>query len=373
MISRTIETIISQNINTQKVSLLLGARRVGKTALLQSIKNKKGNACFWLNGEDEDVHKLLENRSVANYKRILQGFNLLIIDEAQFIPDIGRKAKLMIDEIQPLHIILTGPSAFHIQQTGEPLTGRTITYHLYPIAQMELQMLDPLQTKQHLEERLIFGSYTEVITMTTLQQKQQYLTELMNTYLLKDILTFENIKNSQKLKDLMKLLAYQIGSEVSTEELGRQLGISKNTVDRYLDLLTKVFVIYKRGGYSKNLRKEIVKSQRWYFFDNGIRNALINNFSLLPARQDVGQLWENYILAERIKKNSYNQNEVNSYFWRTYDQQEIDLVEEKDSLLNAYEMKWKNQHVKKPVAFSKAYTDAGFEVIHQDNYLEWIT
>jgi predicted AAA+ superfamily ATPase len=205
-----------------------------------------------------------------------------------------------------------------------------------------------------------------------LEDKQRYLTELMNTYLLKDILVFENIKNPQKLKDLLKLLAFQVGSEVSHEELGRQLGMSKNTVERYLDLLTKVFVIYKRSGFSKNLRKEIVKSQRWYFFDNGIRNAIINNFSLAALRQDVGQLWENYILAERIKKNNYTQSEVNSYFWRTYDQQEIDLIEEKDGKISAWEMKWKKQVVKVPAAFASSYKDAPFNVIHQENYLDWI-
>lgn len=374
MISRLLYTSIEQQLQKQKVSLLLGARRVGKTLLLQSIYQKYQTTTLWLNGEDEDVHRLLEDRSIANYKRLLQPYTLLIIDEAQFIPDMGRKAKLMIDEIKPLHIILTGSSAFHIQQMGEPLVGRTLSYTLYPIAQMELQAQENLlQTKQYVEERLIYGSYPEVMTLTTLQEKKAYLLELVNTYLFKDILMFENIRNPQKLKDLLMLLAFQIGKEVSVEELGRQLSISKNTVERYLDLLSKVFVIYKRGGFSRNLRKEIVKSSRWYFFDTGICNAVLNNFSAFALRQDTGALWENYVLSERIKRNDYINYEVNSYFWRTYDQQEIDLIELKDEYLSGFEMKWKAQPVKKPAAFARAYPQASFEVIHQNNYLDWIT
>jgi len=373
MFERAIYKTVFDNLDKQKVSILLGARRVGKTQLLEAIKKTVNEKCLWLNGEDETVANILAERNIANYKRLLQGYNLLVIDEAQYIKDIGRKVKLMIDEISPLHIIITGSSAFDLQQASEPLVGRTITYEMYPMAQMEIAKTENLlQTKQHLDERLIYGSYPEVLLLKTLSEKQQYLTELINTYLLKDILAFENIKSPQKIKDLLVLIAYQIGNEVSVEELGKNLGISKNTVDRYLDLLTKVFVIYKRSGYSKNLRKEIVKSNRWYFFDNGVRNALINNFNLLAARQDIGMLWENYICAERIKRNAYSFNTVNSYFWRTYDQQEIDLVEEKNDSIGAYEFKWKEEKVKIPAAFAKAYPEAPFETIHQKNYLGFI-
>jgi len=372
-IDRILFHIIEKNLAKQKVSMLLGARRVGKTNLLQTIKNKYGNKSLWLNGEDEAVADILKERSIANYKRLLQGNTLLIIDEAQYIDDIGRKIKLMIDEIKPLHIIITGSSAFDLQQAGEPLVGRTITYHMYPVAQMELQKQENiLQTKQQLEERLVYGSYPEVITLETLKEKQEYLTELINTYLLKDILAFENIRNPQKIKDLLVLLAYQIGNEVSLEELGRNLSISKNTVERYLDLLSKVFVIYKRTGYSKNLRKEIAKSHRWYFFDNGIRNGLINNFNFLATRQDVGMLWENYAISERMKRNSYKGENANSFFWRTYDQQEIDLVEERNTTLAAFECKWKEQKVKPPAAFVKAYPGSSFNVLHKGNYLDFI-
>ena len=373
MIERVLLMQLENEFDKQKVSLLLGARRVGKTSILQSIYQKMNTKCLWLNGEDADAQLLLAERSIANYKRLLEGYTLLIIDEAQFVPDMGRKAKLMIDEIHPLHIILTGSSAFDIAEMGEPLVGRTITHYLYPVSQGELmQQENALQTKQNLEDRLLYGSYPEVVTTISSQEKKRYLTDLVNTYLLKDILVFENIKNPQKLKDLLQLLAYQVGNEVSLEELGKQLGLSKNTVERYLDLLSKVFVIYKRSGYSKNLRKEIVKSHRWYFFDNGIRNAIINNYSPIVTRQDIGQLWENYVLSERMKHNEYSNNNVNSFFWRTYDQQEIDVIEEKNGSINAFEIKWKQDKIKTPVAFKKAYPDADFALINQNNYLNWV-
>lgn len=373
MIDRILYKTVKANLSKQKVSLLLGARRVGKTELLRKLKEELGDKCLWLNGEDENVAALLENRSTANYKRILGGYQLLIIDEAQYIPAIHQKVKLMIDEIKPLHIIITGSSAFDLQQGSEPLVGRSISYQLFPIAQMELSTTESLlETKQNLEERLIYGSYPEVVTINSLPEKRQYLSELVNTFLLKDILAFEDIRNPQKIKDLLVLISYQIGNEVSSDELGKQLGMSKNTVDRYLDLLTKVFVICKRTGFSRNLRKEVVKSSRWYFYDNGIRNALINNFNLLAVRQDVGMLWENYMCSERIKFNTYSSKPVNSHFWRTYDQQEIDLIEEADAQLAAFEMKWKQGKARLPVAFGKAYPNANFEIITNDNYLEFI-
>jgi uncharacterized protein len=231
-----------------------------------------------LNGEDADVEKLLAIRTISNYKKLLQGYDLLMIDEAQYISDIGRKLKLMIDEIKPFHIIITGSSALDISKSGEHLVGRTFTYNIHPLAQMELtQQENLLETKQHLEERLIYGSYPELIFWETNEEKTRYLQELVNTYLLKDILAFENIRNPQKIKDLLILIAMQIGSKLSLDELGKNLGMSKNTVERYLDLLSKVFVIYQRKGFSKNLRKEITKSNLWYFYDNGIRNFLSGN------------------------------------------------------------------------------------------------
>lgn len=374
MIFRILTDDIIKSINQQKITVLLGARRVGKTSLLSTIKSNFQGKVMWLNGEDMQVAALLEERSVAHYKRMLNGCRLLIIDEAQYIKDIGRKVKLMIDEIQPLHIIITGSSAFDLVRESEPLVGRTITYQLYPISQGELSANENMfETKAHLDDRLIYGSYPEVLQLKTQDEKERYLCELVNTYLLKDILAFEDVRSPQKLKDLLVLLAYQIGRNVSLDELARALSISKNTVERYLDLLSKVFIIYSLRGYSKNLRKEISKSNRWYFYDNGIRNALINNFSLLAVREDTGMLWENYIIAERMKHNAYQLRYVNYYFWRTYDQQEIDLIEERNNKIEAFEMKWKKKNSRVPLAFSKAYPDASFTEINQDNYLNFVS
>jgi predicted AAA+ superfamily ATPase len=373
MFQRVLLETLEGNLNRQKVTLLLGARRVGKTELLQSLYERHKPHALWLNGEDHNTTTLLEQRTVAHYKKLLEGYRLLIIDEAQFIPEIALMAKLMIDHIKPLHIILTGSSAFDIANFGNPLVGRTLSYHLYPLAQMEwIQKENLLETRQNLEDRLIYGSYPEISQFNGNKEKAAYLRELINTYLLKDILVFEQIKSSQKLRDLLVLIAHQIGSEVSHQELGIQLGMSKNTVERYLDLLSKVFVIYSRNGYSKNLRKEVVKGKKWYFVDNGIRNALLHDFRPLAVRNDVGPLWEQYVLAERLKYHAYQQLDVESYFWRTYDQQEIDLIESENTKLSAFECKWKQSSSRVPAAFAKAYPEATFQVIHQNNYLEWI-
>ncbi len=373
MYNRSLQKVIEKNLSKQKVSLVLGARRVGKTEILQTIYEARKETTLWLNGEDRDTEVLLERRSEANYRKLLKGYKLLIVDEAQYIKDISRKVKLMIDTIKPLHVILTGSSAFDLVQMGEPLVGRSISYHLYPLAQMEWKQNENLlQTKQNLEDRLIYGSYPELSSMNNDDDKAIYLKELVNTYLLKDILIFEHLKSSQKLRDLLKLIAYQVGSEVSLDELGKQLGLSKNTVSRYLDLLSKAFVIYSRSGYNNNLRKEIVKSKKWYFVDNGVRNAIINDFRPVALRSDIGILWEQYILGERIKLNEYKQFIVESYFWRTYDGQEIDLIELKNKKLSAFECKWKDTKIKVPTAFSKSYPKALFQTINQENYLDWI-
>lgn len=373
-ISRYLKSTILNKIGKNKVILLFGTRRVGKTWLIEQITAEANIAYLFLNGEDQDIQSLLATRTAANYKRILGNSKLLVIDEAQVIPEIGKILKLLIDSFKDLTIIASGSSAFDLSnQTGEPLTGRSITYYLYPVAQLELAKNENgLQTVQNLEERLIFGSYPEIFQLETLAEKAQYLTELVKSYLLKDILIYENIQNSNKLFDLLKLIALQIGSEVSIDELSRSLGISKNTVDRYLDLLSKVFIIYKVGGYSNNLRKEVTKSSKWYFYDNGIRNAIINDFRLLSLRNDQGILWENYGFSERIKKTNYEQQGAQYYFWRTYDQQEIDLIETKNGELVAVDFKWGNQKKKIPGFFAKNYPNASFSIINKENYLDFI-
>ncbi len=372
-IGRIQESHIVNNITKQKVTILLGARRVGKTSLLKKIFSNYNDQKLWLNGEDNDVKKILENRTIANYKNLLGNTALLIIDEAQHIAEIGKVVKLMIDELVPLHIIITGSSAFDIAQSGYPLVGRSITNYLYPIAQAELNTHENiLQTQQQLENKIIYGSYPEIFSLSTNEAKQLYLSELINTYLLKDILEFDNIRNAATIKKLLELIAFQIGHEVSETELARSLGISKNTVAKYLDLLEKVFVIYPLSGYSNNLRKEVSKTKKWFFYDTGVRNAIIKNYAPLATRQNVGQLWENYLLTERKKINEYHNSNTQSFFWRTYDRQEIDLIETQNNKLQAFEIKWNSSKAKIPIAFTTAYPDAGFTIINKDNFLDWI-
>ncbi|TDG37407.1 ATP-binding protein [Pedobacter changchengzhani] len=374
-IPRYLSSVIKSKIGKNKVILLFGTRRAGKTWFIENILRETTIEHLFLNGEDQDVQALLASRTAANYKRILGEAKLLVIDEAQVIPEIGKILKLLIDSFKDLTIIASGSSAFDLSnQTGEPLTGRSLTYYLYPIAQLELTTIENgLQTAQNLEERLIFGSYPELFQLNTIAEKTTYLTELVKSYLLKDILMYENIQNSTKLFDLLKLIALQVGSEVSIDELSRNLGLSKNTVDRYLDLLSKVFIIYKVGGYSNNLRKEITKSSKWYFYDNGIRNAIINDFRLLALRNDHGILWENYCFSERIKKTSYQEENTRNYFWRTYDQQEIDFIEVKDEQINAVDFKLANQKKKIPGFFAKNYPNANFTIVNKENYLDFIS
>jgi len=365
---------MEKRVGQNKVLLLFGTRRVGKTHLVKSIENKTNFPFLHLNAEDADTARILENRSIANYKRLLGNNRLLVIDEAQVIPEIGKILKLMIDEFEDLTIIATGSSAFDLSnQTGEPLTGRSYTYYLYPIAQAELASQEnALLTIQNLDERLVFGSYPELFSISSLEEKATYLKDLIYSYLLKDILMFENIQNSAKIFDLLKLIAYQTGSEVSIEELGRQLGISKNTVERYLDLLSKVQILFKLSGYSSNLRKEITTSSKWYFFDNGIRNAIINDFRLPALRQDMGLLWESYCIYERMKVNHYANTGAEYYFWRTYDQQEIDLIEKKGDQINAFEFKYGTKKSKIPAFFSKNYQQATYTQIDRENYLDFV-
>lgn len=375
-IRRSLEKEIEKRVGSNKVILLFGSRRVGKTKLLLSIAATQKQTPLILNGEDLDVQQLLAKRTSANYQRLIGKHSLIMIDEAQNVPDIGKHLKFMIDTFPKVTIIATGSSSFDLMnKSGEPLTGRNYQYILYPISQDELMMsYGALGTKQQFDDRLIFGSYPEVITMTDIEERELYLKSLVQNYLLKDIFIYENIQNSSKIFDLLKLLAFQVGSEVSLEELGRNLGMSKNTVERYLDLLSKVFIIYKVGGYSSNLRKEVVKSQKWYFTDNGIRNAIISDFRPLQSRNDIGQLWENFCFYERMKYMHYRRKKTEYFFWRTYDKQEIDMIEKDNTQLRAFEFKWSEKSKTKiPKFFADNYPDSSFEVVHPGNYLDYTT
>ena len=359
-----------------KVLILLGARRVGKTQLIKKyLEQLAPQSYLQLNGEDINDSNLLQERSVSNYTRLLANVDLLVIDEAQNIPEIGAILKLIVDSIQGIKVIAKGSSMFDLSNNlGEPLVGRKNTLYLYPLAQMEFTEFENYkQTTENLEQRLLFGGYPELEQYPDWEDKKEYLFEIINAYLLKDILVFEGIKNSDKIYDLLRLIAFQVGKEVSLQELGNQLQLSKNTVEKYLDLLTKVFILFKVEGFSRNLRKEITKSSRWYFYDNGIRNAIVNNFSRLDQRTDTGDLWENYLAAERVKKQQYHKIRAKNYFWRTYDQQEMDWLEEQGEALAGFEFKWsEKKKAKVPAAFAKAYPNAAFEVINRSNYLDFI-
>ena len=300
---------------------------------------------------------------------------MLIIDEAQYIEQVGLNLKLIVDHIPNIKVVATGSSSFSLaKDVGEPLTGRKFTLKLYPLAQLELSEVEPRhETLANLESRLIYGSYPEVVLSRDNHQRELYLRELVNAYLFKDILELEGIRYSNKLLQLLQLIAYQIGKNVSVYEIGQQLAMSKNTVERYIDLLEKVFVLVRRNAFSRNLRKEIARGYRLYFLDNGIRNALIGNFNPLSMRDDVGILWENYVVMERLKRNEILQQGVNSYFWRTYNRKEIDLVEESRGTLAGYEIKWKPSKIKPPKEWLTAYPRATFQVVHPENYLDFIS
>lgn len=363
-------------VTAGKVVVVHGPRRVGKTTLIRRYVEQHEPDALVVSGEDIAAREYLESQSVAKLEAFVGEKRTLIVDEAQHAREIGLNLKLLVDHVEGLRIIATGSSSFDLsRQTGEPLTGRQYTLLLLPLAQLELTSVeDAHETRGRLDMRLIYGSYPEVVLMESDERRQTYIRELINSYLFKDILQLENIRYTDKLRRLLQLLALQIGRQVSITELGAQLGMARNSVERYLSLLEKSYVIYSRHGFSRNLRKEIVKNRRYYFYDNGIRNGLINNFNSVALRDDTGALWENYVLAERLKYNLYTGQLAESYFWRTYDGQEIDLVEEWGGRLRAAEMKWSPRRTPRaPGAWRNAYTDSAFEVVHPQNYLDFIT
>jgi predicted AAA+ superfamily ATPase len=373
-IKRSQEARIKKQFFAGKVIVLTGPRRAGKTTLLKNIVEQSGKSHMFLNGEDLSTSELFERRTAENYRSILSDVDLLVIDEAQHIPEIGYIAKLIHDELPGKQLILSGSSSFEIvQRTGEPLTGRKITFELLPFSEVELwETYAPQKRIDLLRNRMIFGNYPEVCLDKSNASRVEYLRELRDSYLLKDVLKFEQLRNADKVMDLLRLVALQVGSEVSYHELGKQLSMSKNTVEKYLDLLSKAYVIYKLEGFSRNLRKEITKSSRWYYYDNGIMNIVLNNLDDLSLRRDAGRLWENYIICERLKYLNAVRQLSRLYFWRTYDKQEIDLVEERGVSLSAFEMKWQHQSKRAPKAWKNAYPDSTFEVISPDSYLPFV-
>jgi uncharacterized protein len=356
-----------------KVVVIYGPRRVGKTTLIKKYLEDKSDYLL-VTGEDIFVHEYLSSSSIEKLKNFVGTKKRLVIDEAQCIPSIGKNLKLIVDHIPDVRVIVTGSSTLDLSEsTSEPLTGRKHTITMLPIAQMELNEIEnQAESRARLEERLIFGSYPEVINFKDNDARKDYLHELVSAYLFKDILTLEGIKHTKKLVDLLILIAFQIGKEVSLNELATQIGLNKATVERYLDLFEKTFVLVNIRGFSKNLRSEVTKTSRYYFCDNGVRNTLINNFNLMNLRNDTGALWENYLVMERIKRQNCLRLWSNNYFWRTYDQKEIDWVEERDGKIFGYEFKWGKAEAKAPKLWRETYAEASFECVNQDNYFSFI-
>lgn len=358
-----------------KVLVIYGPRQVGKTTLLKEYLAKTKFKYKLDSGDNIKTQQILSSQNFSQILEYASGYELLAIDEAQLIPKIGLGLKILADQAPNLRLIATGSSSFELAgQIGEPLTGRKRTVTLFPLSQMELANLsNPHELKENLPERLILGSYPAVITAKTKNEKITVLEEIANSYLLKDVLALERIKGSKILLDLLRLLAFQIGSEVSLSELGRQLGLDYKTVARYLDILGKAFVIFNLRGYSKNLRKEITKKCKYYFYDNGVRNAIISNFNELDLRDDIGKLWENFMVMERLKAQSYKNIFANNFFWRTWEKKEIDWLEEREGKLFGFEFKWGRGKDKAPKEFLKTYPNSEYLIVTPENYLDFVT
>jgi len=357
-----------------KVLIIYGPRQVGKTTLLNMLLDGTGLIYKIDSGDNIRIRNVLSSEDFQLIKEYISGYELIVIDEAQNIPGIGTGLKIMVDQNPGLKIIATGSSSFNLEQeVGEPLTGRKRVINLFPLSHLELKSyLNPFELKERLHQFLVFGSYPEVYTASSNENRIELLQELVGSYLLKDVLGFDRLKSPKQLLDLIKLLAFQIGQEVSIHELAQNIGLNVRTVERYLYLLEKGFVIYRLGAYSKNLRSEITKKSKYYFYDNGIRNGIILQFNALDMRNDTGQLWENFLVSERLKYLHYSRLVANRYFWRNYRQKEIDYIEEINNQLQVYEFKWGKKKASLPAEFGKAYDVEELKTISRDNYLDFI-
>lgn len=376
MIPRTLLDSLETTLKPGRVWMLFGARRVGKTRLIQDFLAARPKEHWYQgHGEDRDLAELLESRSASRLRQLFRNYDGFFLDEAQSVTDVGASLKLIVDLFPQLKVIVTGSSAFRLDQMlGQPLTGRRSVHYLHPITVGEIATWkDPLAPIGLLPDLLNYGSYPEVLQTGALQERQDYLRQLVEDYLFQDILAFEQLRNARKLRDLTTLVAHQIGSELSLNELANSLQINKATVERYLDLLEKSFVIFRIGGFSRNLRKEVSKTMRYYFVDNGIRNAVINQFQPIDQRPDRGALWENFFVNERRRFNAYANTGVRDYFWRTYDQQEIDLIEvSPDHSLQAFECKWKDKKHRVPSAWQKAYPETPVQFVNPNNFTDYL-
>jgi len=357
-------------LKPQKALIILGPRQIGKTTLTRKYLERQDKKCLYVSGDDIRMREVWSSMRLDMLKEFTAGYEKIIIDEAQRIPNIGISVKLLIDARVPTNIILTGSSSFELTgQIGEPLTGRKRTLHMFPLSLTELkEEWNTYKLRENLEDFLIYGMYPEVLLSDNKSERTDVLNEITGSYLLKDILELNGVKGSKILLDLLRLLAFQVGSLVSLRELGTRLGLDYKTVARYLDLLEKGFVLYNLRGYSRNLRKEITKKSKYYFYDTGIRNALIANFNPIHMRNDIGPLWENFCFMERLKKLNYTNTIANLYFWRTWDGQEIDFVEEREGNVFGFEIKWSKSNPKPPKDWRSTYPEAGYQVISRDNF-----
>jgi uncharacterized protein len=362
-------------MSPDKVLVILGPRQVGKTTMARRFIGEDSGRALFVHGDDVRAQSNWGSNDLELLLRMVEGYDLALIDEAQRIPSIGVSLKLLVDAGAGVKLIATGSSAFELAgQVGEPLTGRKRTLTLLPLSQSELGAIwNRFELTEKLDELLVYGSYPEVITAASREEKRAVLQEITGSYLLKDLLELDRIRNSKVLLDLLRLVAFQIGSEVSHRELATRIGLDGKTVARYLDLLEKAYVLYNVRGFSRNLRKEVTKKSKYYFYDTGIRNAVIANFNELPDRDDRGALWENFIFAERLKRLTYDAQAANTYFWRTWDGQEIDMVEERGGRISAYEMKRRRKgRPAAPTAWKEAYPEATYTVITPENYLDFV-
>lgn len=365
---------LSDALRPKRVTVIYGPRRIGKTTLIGKYLKTLQSPALSVTGDDLRVAATLSSQDQKLILAWAEGFEHIVIDEAQRIPNIGQALKILIDARPELTLITTGSASFELtNKVGEPLTGRQTPLEMFPMSLLELsQTTNTHHLTEQLPDMLIYGMYPEVRTASTARDKQFILNELTSSYLLKDILEFEKIKGTKILHDLLTLIAFQVGNEVSHRELASQLGIDYKTVGRYLDLFEKSFILYNLRGYSRNLRSEITRTSKYYFYDTGVRNAIIANFNSLDRRNDVGALWENFMIMERIKTRSYLGIPGQNYFWRTWEQKEIDLIEERDGSLFAYEFKWSNKkQPRAPKQFTEAYPGSHFIVVTPNNWSDF--
>lgn len=363
-------------ISSDKIVIIYGARQVGKTTLANAVIKNLNFKTLVINADEKRYVDILSSRNINKLRILTKGYQLLFIDEAQRVPEIGINLKMLNDNFPNLKILASGSSSLELaDKIKEPLTGRTWTYTLYPVSFEELlKTNNAFELDDRLEEFLVYGSYPEIFSLANIKDKKHYLQEICSAYLYKDILELSSIKHSHKIHALLRLLAFQIGSQVSISELATQLGMSKDTVNVYIDLLEKSFVVFRLSGFNKNLRKEVTKMDKIYFYDLGIRNTIIENLNTFEVRNDIGSLWENYLIIERKKHLDYNFLYTNSFYWRTYTGAELDYVEENGDKISGYEFKFSpHKKAKVPQSWQKAYPDAAYQLINRDNYFDFIS